>query len=105
MSLDPSKLVAVSYPKAIELCKQLNSGTISADVLCRGAWNSSVAATLAALMHAGVGGTTVVEQLRQCGCPLDGHRSDRHPGELCIPDRNGGSRKRHDLAAGVERFF
>lgn len=67
MSLDPSKLVAISYPSAIELCRQLNGAAISDDLLCRGGWPGPVAIALARLMHAGVGGTKTVEELRQCG--------------------------------------
>jgi hypothetical protein len=62
MSLDPSKLVAVSYPKATQLCLQLNGGTISDDILCRAGWTGPVAVALGKMMHAGV---ACVEQLRQ----------------------------------------
>lgn len=62
--LDPSKLVAISYPMATLLCGQLNGGAINDDILCRGGWPGPVAVTLAKMMHAGVGN---VEALRQCG--------------------------------------
>lgn len=69
MSLDPSKLVAVSYPMSIELCRQLNGAAISDDLLCRGGWPGPVAVALGKLMHAGV---ACVEALRQCGfCSSD----------------------------------
>jgi hypothetical protein len=72
MSLDPSKLVAISYPKAIELCRQLNGATISDDLLCRGGWPGPVAVSLGKLMHRGTGGTITIEELRQMGfCSSD----------------------------------
>lgn len=69
MALDPSKLVAVSHPKAVELARQINGGTISDDILCRGGWPGPVAVALGKMMHVGTGN---VGQLRQCGfCSSD----------------------------------
>lgn len=67
MSLDPSKLVAVSYPMATELCRQLNGATINDDLLCRGGWPGPVAVAIAKMMHRGTGGNATIEELRQCG--------------------------------------
>jgi hypothetical protein len=72
MALDPAKLVAISYPKAVELTRQLNGGAINDDLLCRGGWSGPIAVALGKMMHAGVGGTVTIEGLRQMGfCSSD----------------------------------
>lgn len=69
-ALDPSKLVASgSYPRVIELCRQINGATINDDLLCRGGWSGPIAVAVGKMAHAGVGN---VEQLRQLGfCSSD----------------------------------
>ena len=68
MSLDPSKLVAVSYPSATVLAAAIN-GTNSADTLCQGGFSYPVAVALSKMMTAGVGD---VEALHRSGfCSSD----------------------------------
>ena len=87
MSLDPSKLVAISYPKAVELCRQLNGATISDDLLCRGGWPGPVAVALGNLMHAGGWHhhSRSVAPVRLCklGCHIGG-RSNCHCGRTLM---------------------
>lgn len=55
MSLNASSLVAVSYPTATEIARQINGASISADLLCRAAVPYPIAIELARQMHAGTG--------------------------------------------------
>lgn len=72
MSLNPSSLTHVSGPQAIEIARQINGGTISADLLSRIGIAGPIAIELARQMHAGAGGQANIDALFRMGfCATD----------------------------------
>jgi hypothetical protein len=68
MTFNPATLVAVSYPQATEIARQINgTGTVNADLLSKIGISGPIAIELARQMSAGVGNVGALHRMGFCG--------------------------------------
>jgi hypothetical protein len=65
MTFNPATLVAVSYPQATEIARQIN-GTVSAHLLSKTGVSGPIAIEIARQMSAGVGNVSALHRMGFC---------------------------------------